>query len=95
MNFDAIANSLIEKKEITVKVSSRREYDNLRTRLCKYFSKHKGLLVGLGVDDESLSHSVCGIFDATHGLASFHLRESKRKMDAAKEYEIVEAVPQQ
>lgn len=90
MNFNDLANTLVEKKEITVTVPSRRDYDNLRTRLCKYFSRHKKLIEGLGVDDESLSHSICGSFNPTTELATFTVRESKRKVDAAKEYQIVE-----
>lgn len=88
--FNDVANALVEKKEITVFTGEKKAHDNLRTRLCKYFSSHKKLLESIGAGEEGSSVlSVSAEYNPATQTSTFFIRAAKKFVSAAKEYEIL------
>jgi len=76
-----IYNRIFAGDTVKVRAATKAQYETLRTSLCKTNS--------IPVALEMTTLSVCGIFDAASGIATFKLAEPARKA-AADRWQIVE-----
>ena len=92
MIFSNLFSVLLDKKEISVRTGSKKEHDNLRTRLCRAFSRHKQLMETLDPADPDLRLSISAAFVADSGVSTFAVRKRGAGPGGveAKEYEIVD-----
>lgn len=85
-------NELIDKKKISVRSDTPVDHDNLRSRLCKLFSKHKIMLDELGADDGDSNLSLSADYNGTSKTSTFYIRRRRNRLDSAeKTYEILSA----
>lgn len=78
----------MEKKHLELKITTKTEHENLRTRLVKLFSRHKGNLSDLDYDDGTGELSLCAEFNSIGGVSVFKIDRRKRKEPV--EYELIE-----
>jgi len=89
---DAIIDAPVGAK-IHLEIEDRREYETVRTRLCKFWNEHKEVIQAIGEDnDPALELGLCGNYDHSTRTAEFYLGVPRRKM--AKHYSFTVVQPQ-
>lgn len=69
---------------------TKKNHENLRTRLVKLFSRHKSTLSDIGYDDGSGVLSLCAEFTGLDGSGTSVYKIDKRKEKNRIEYELIE-----
>lgn len=88
MNLHQVFNLLVEKRVVSIRVESKKDHENLRIRLVRYFSTHRRNLTDIGYDgDDTANESMCASFDKEKLVSTFVLR--KRKKSVGKEYDVI------
>lgn len=89
--FDAVVEAASNGNKIEVGVADRNEYETIRTRLVRFWTEHKEVIIAVGGEDSDplLQLGMCGDFDPSTGLATFYLGRPRRKMAKSYSFSIV------
>jgi hypothetical protein len=74
-------------QKLTIAISSKSEYETVRTALVKFWTTHREIIRSITDDDPFLDNALCGNYLQERSEAEFWLGKTRRKL--AKEYSFV------
>jgi hypothetical protein len=77
--FDTILAVEFGKKVTVQGVASATQYETIRTRLVKFWTEHREILIAISDDDPAIRLSLCGNYQRETNSATFYLGPARRK----------------
>jgi hypothetical protein len=94
-NIRALLDALMDLppgQKITIIISSKSEYETVRTALVKTWTTHREIIRSISEDDPFLDNSLCGNYLPTqgeYGEAEFYLGKTRRRLAKSYDFSVV------